>query len=307
MRRLLVWMALLVSLVIPVGVGAQGGTIINELRVRLWPEYDRSELLVIYYLNLAPGTSAPGTVQLRVPADASVTAVAQQTSDGLFNADYQTGSDGEWQTLTFDVSDQSNYQIEYYIPIQFTDDARHFQFVWPGDYPVNTLVVEVQEPTQTADFTSKPSLPNEGQSPDNLPIHSGTFGSLVAGEQWTLDVDYSRSTDQLTVSGQPVQPSGGTINTETSSSTAIMDFLSRYGYYIIGFLGIVLIIGGLYWFWQSGSGGSSRTSRRRHTAHASTDSAGNDGQVYCHECGKRAQPADKFCRACGARLRREDS
>jgi uncharacterized OB-fold protein len=26
------------------------------------------------------------------------------------------------------------------------------------------------------------------------------------------------------------------------------------------------------------------------------------GQIYCKECGKRAQPGDKFCRNCGTRL-----
>jgi hypothetical protein len=27
--------------------------------------------------------------------------------------------------------------------------------------------------------------------------------------------------------------------------------------------------------------------------------------IYCHECGKRAQPGDVFCRTCGTRLRKE--
>jgi hypothetical protein len=307
MKRLLVLAALLAALIVPSVAGAQGGTIVNELRVRLWPEYDRSKLLVIYNFSLAPGTITPTRLQFRVPAEAQVTAVAQDTPNGLFSVDFESSSDGDWQTVTFEAADQTGYQLEYYAPIQFQGDSRQFKFTWPGDYPVNTFVVEVQEPSQTTGFTSSPALPNESLSPDNLPVHSGTFGSIDESEQWVLDVNYSRATDELTVSGQPVQPSGGAIDTEVSSSAAVMDFFSRNLYYILGFVGILLIVVGLVWYWQSSTDTASANSRRRHGSHGESEaSSGNEGQIYCHECGKRAQPADKFCRACGVRLRRED-
>ena len=308
MKRLLVLAFLSAALIFPSAAGAQGGTIVNELRIRLWPEYDRSELLVIYNFTLAPGTITPAQLQFRVPSEAQVTAVAQDTPSGLFSVDFESSNDGDWQTVTFEAADLTGYQFEYYVPIQYSDEARHFNFIWPGDYNVNTLVVEVQEPTQTTEFSSNPALPNESLSPDNLPTHSGTFGSFDESEQWVLDVNYSRATDALTVSGQPVQPSGGAIDTEVSSTAVAMDFLSRNRYYILGFLGILLIVVGLVWYWQSGTSAALANSRRRHGSHGASDkSSGSEGQIYCHECGKRAQPADKFCRACGVRLRREDA
>jgi hypothetical protein len=308
MKRLMVLAVLLVILIItPAAAGAQGGAIINELRVRLWPEYDRSELLVIYNFTLAPGTTTPATLQFRLPAEAQVTAVAQETPNGLFDVNFESSSDGEWQVVTFEAADQTGYQVEFYAPIHFLDDARHFNFIWPGDYPVNTLAVEVQEPSQTTDFSSDPALPNESLSPDNLPTHSGAFDSLNEGEQWVLDVNYTRATNELTVSGQPVQPSGGAIDNEISTSAAVMDFFSRNLFYIIGFLGVLLIVVGLVWYWQSGSSAQPSSGRKRHTPHGEIESVSSDGQIYCHECGKRAQPSDKFCRACGVRLRREDA
>ena len=307
MKRLLVLLVLLAILITPAAAGAQGGTIINEMRVRLWPEYDRSELLVIYNFTLAPGTATPATLQFRVPADAQITAVAQETPEGLFSVSFESNSDGEWQMVTFEAADQTGYQLEFYSPIHFLEDARHFNFIWPGDYPVNTLVVEVQEPSQTTGFRSDPALPNEGLSPDQLPTHSGAFGSLDEGEQWILDVNYSRGTDELTVSGQPVQPSGGTIDTESSTSASVMDFLSRNLFYILGFLGVLLIVVGLIWYWQSGSSSQPESGHKRHTSHSQPETVHSAGQIYCHECGKRAQTSDKFCRACGVRLRREDA
>lgn len=307
MKRLLVLLVLLAILITPAAAGAQGGTIINEMRVRLWPEYDRSELLVIYNFTLAPGTATPATLQFRVPADAQITAVAQETPEGLFSVSFESNNDGEWQMVTFEAADQTGYQLEFYSPIHFLEDARHFNFIWPGDYPVNTLVVEVQEPSQTTGFMSDPALPNEGLSPDQLPTHSGAFGSLDEGEQWILDVNYSRGTDEVTVSGQPVQPSGGTIDTESSTSASVMDFLSRNLFYILGFLGVMLIVVGLIWYWQSGSSSQPESGHKRHTSHSQPEAVQSAGQIYCHECGKRAQPSDKFCRACGVRLRREDA
>lgn len=305
MKRLLVLVTLLAIVLAPGAAGAQGEVIINELQVRLWPEYDRSDLLVIYDLFLAPGTSMPASLQLRVPLDAQVTAVAQETQGGLFSLNFTTAVEGDWQVVSFEATDQTGYRLEYYAPVHKQGAARHFNYFWAGDYPVNTLVVEVQEPTETSDFRSFPELPNTGVSPDSLPTHSGTFSSLGSGEEWVLDATYSRATDELTVSGQPVQPSGGVIDNGASGSEAVLDFLSRNMYYILGFLGVLLIVGGLFWYWQAGSSHQTGTSRKRHISRGESSSA--DGQVYCHECGKRAQPADKFCRACGARIRREDS
>jgi len=304
MRKLLVFIALVAGLFIPTAAGAQGEVIINELRTRLWPEYDRNALLVIYNLTLAPGTTTPVTVQFRVPKDAQVTAVARETTSGLFTVDFTPVDEADWKTVSFDVTDQSGYQIEYYVPIQKNGAARHFNFIWPGDYAVNTLVVDAQEPSQTTGFTSEPALPNAGSSPDNLPTHSGTFGSLKKGEQWVLQGDYSRATDDLTVSGQPVQPSGGVIDNSASGSSAVLDFFSRNFPLIIAVFGVLLIVAGLVWYWQSGGSSPAGKGRRRH-ASQSTNDAGND-QVYCPQCGKRAQPVDKFCRACGSRLRREE-
>jgi hypothetical protein len=303
MRRLLVFAALLIGVLIPTMASAQSETIINELRVKLWPEYDRSDLLVINDITLAPGTVTPTTLTIRVPANADITAVAQQTPTGLFVVNFKTGVDGNQQTVTFDITDKTSYRLEYYVPIQKKDSARQFDFIWPGDYSVNTLVVEAQEPPKTTDFKTNPALPNVQTTTDGLSTHSGTFGSLKKGEQWKLQATYSRSTDDLTVSGQPVQPSGGNLDGNASWIASLLDIFSRNPLYILGFLGVLLIFAGLIWYWQTSSSNRPKKSRHRHV---SQSASGSDEQIYCPQCGKRAQPVDKFCRACGSRLRREE-
>lgn len=304
MRRLLVLAALLIVVLIPTMASAQSETIINELRVKLWPEYDRSDLLVINDITLAPGTITPITLTIRVPADADITAVAQQTPTGLFVVNFKTGVEGDWRTVTFDVTDKTAYRLEYYVPIQKKDSTRLFDFIWPGDYAVNTLVVEAQEPPKTAGFKTNPELPNVQSTTDGLSTHSGTFGSLKNGEQWKLQATYSRTTDDLTVSGQPVQPSGGNLDGNASWIASLIDFFSRNPLYILGFLGVILIFAGAIWYWQTNSSSRPKKSRRRHVSQS--ESVTSNEQIYCPQCGKRAQPVDKFCRACGSRLRREE-
>jgi hypothetical protein len=78
--------------------------------------------------------------------------------------------------------------------------------------------------------------------------------------------------------------------------------------WVLGGLGVILIVAGVVAFllWQRG--GRSGVRRSRHSArskrHAKAE-AEADSAFYCHQCGKRAQPGDTFCRTCGTRLRRE--
>jgi len=56
----------------------------------------------------------------------------------------------------------------------------------------------------------------------------------------------------------------------------------------------------VFYFWQSG-GGKNKPRKRR----SPRTEAGGGNEVYCHQCGTRAQKGDRYCRACGTKLRRE--
>jgi hypothetical protein len=302
MRKWLVFFILASILLVVGNAHAQGQVIINQLQVRLWPEYDRPSLLVIYDFELAPGTTLPAKVTLRIPTDAEIIAVAREVDGQLANMPYETPViNGEWQEVTLETNSNTYYHLEYYVPIQKTGANRHFDYIWPGDYSVNTLVVEVQEPADTTSFSSTPDLTNTGKSQDGLTLHSKTFGSVNSGEQWILSVDYVRSSDELSAVGQGVQPGGDIFSQNNSSTSTVAQFISQNLPLILGAVvvaAILLIVVGVVWYWLSGRE-TSNHGRKRHASQA--ESMGAD-QAYCHQCGMRAQPGDKFCRACGIRL-----
>jgi hypothetical protein len=136
---------------------------------------------------------------------------------------------------------------------------------------------------------------SSGTSEDNAQtsLEWGT-SNLEVGAQLPIKLTYTRTSDQLSVSNQPLET--GTVDESTQGRISLNNYLP----YILGGLGVLLIVGAGIYYWQTSQG--KPTVRRRHRAR---DEDRDSEDVYCYQCGKRAQPGDRFCRTCGTRLRRE--
>ncbi len=66
-------------------------------------------------------------------------------------------------------------------------------------------------------------------------------------------------------------------------------------------IAVGLVVGLNYW---RGTG-KETMKRKRHAVKREDEKDASDA-YYCPQCGKRAQPADQFCRTCGTRLRRDE-
>ena len=289
---------LLTLLIFPLPVEAQDGIELETLTVQLLPEFDQPAMLVILNAQLEPTVSLPTEVTFLLPGNVdkpfvvAVGPTAQTVTDQNINYAYQ--QNGEW----LEVIVTANYpaiRIEYYDSgLTIQGENRTYTFLWPGNYAVGELKVNLRVPIDTTDVTTDPQMRNvtsaDGQ---NTYLEWGT-SNLEAGEQVPIKLIYTKTSDRLSVSDQPLET--GTVDENTAGRISLSNYLP----YILGGLGILLIVvGGLY-FWQASKGKSSR--RQRHHAR---DEESVGGEVYCHQCGKRAQPADRFCRTCGTRLRKE--
>ena len=293
------WIALILLvlvLAVPFPASAQGEIQFASLSVGFWPEFDQPSMLVIYDFVLSPEVSLPVDVSLRIPADANLIAVAYEGEGGLLNASFQEPFvEGDWQVVVVTVDTSSVYRIEYYAPITFNGSERKFSFTWPGDYAVDLATLELQIPSKTTQVSSSPELTIEREA-GGLKYRSWQAENMAQGEQISFALTYTRTSDALTSSGQPIQAEP--VGDDTTGRISMNNYLP----YILGGIGLVMIVAGGFYFWQSGKGKSKPSQRHRHRAQVETD----DGeQTYCHQCGKRAQPSDRFCRTCGTRLRRE--
>jgi len=293
MRKWMMFLFILGMGVFPFSVHAQNEIKLSGIQVQLWPEYDQPSMLVIYDFQVATSTALPSNVNIRIPKDAKLSAVAQTAANGLVNAEYDGPTTvGDWQVVGVKISELATYHVEFYEPLVKNGTERQYSFLWPGDYATNDFSVSVREPTDITQITSNPSMP-ESQGKDGATYLQNDFGALSSGKQFTLTLTYTKTSDTLGVPQQNVQPT-----VPLSADTPGRVMFSNYLPYILGALGVALIIGGLLYFWRS----SRRVSqeRKRHPAQTEKES---ESDIYCHQCGARARSADRFCRVCGTKLR----
>jgi hypothetical protein len=267
--------------------------------VKVWPEYDKPGVLVIYQLMVSPQTSLPAEMVFRIPKAAAqphVLAIGptlKSVSDQ--NVDYSLKEDGNWVEVIVQVTAPA-VQLEYYDPtILINGTQRTFTYTWPGDYAVQSFSMELQQPFDASSLKSIPDLTSVEISPDGLTYYSDNFGAIQKGQEFSLEVSYQKASDALSVSFLTVQPSA-----PVDETTAGRVSLNAYLPWFAGALGVLMIAGGAYYYFRN-SGQATRSTRRRHSASAEKES----DAIYCSQCGTRARSGDRFCRTCGSRLRVE--
>jgi hypothetical protein len=295
------WSSLLILgllLASPSYAAAQTEITLASLAVQLWPEYDQPTMLVIYDFELAPETELPARVTFRIPQEANLIAMASLQGSNLLNAPYEGPvNEGGLQVFTVVISTQTRYHFEYYQPLGMDGNTRRFTYLWDGSYAVDGFSISILQPVDMLSLTTEPVLePATGS--DGLTHYAGEPVNLAAGEQFVLRLEYEKSSDALIVPAQDLQPSAP-VDANTSGRISI----GHYMPYILGGVGLILILGGLVYYWQSGSKGSGKPRNRRRAYEESEES---DTSVYCPQCGTRAKMNDHFCRVCGTRLRKKE-
>ncbi len=298
MRRiftLLLFLGLLFSFQ---SVRAQGQPSLSSVEVWIWPEYDRPEVLVVEHILVSPDTTFPVTMTFRIPAAAvepHALAVGA-TPETVADTDYTLKTVGEWVSVRVQVTGPA-IQLEYYDP-SLSKDGRNREFIyqWPGDYAVENFHVELQQPFDASAMQTEPSLPDMNAIPGGLTYHTGDFGALPAGQIFPLTVTYQKESEALSISFMTVEPS-----VPVDENTAGRISLQTYLPWLIAGFGVLMIAGGLYYYFRGTARPRPSAHRRRHAPNEETA----EGQTYCPQCGTRARPGDRFCRTCGTRLRVE--
>ncbi|MBN2547803.1 MAG: zinc ribbon domain-containing protein [Anaerolineales bacterium] len=290
----------------PAAVQAQQTVEYAAAVVELWPEFDQPSMLVIYRLVLSPKVSLPTEVIFRIPSRVGrPNAVAAGQADGsLVNLSYDTNHVGEWTLLVFQAT-TPDLQIEFYDPgLIKTGASRHYEYSWPGNAAVGELSIRVQEPVGARQMRISPSLGGGSTAADGLVYYEADLGALVEGQTFSITVDYEKDTDELSSQSVPIDASGP-LNDTTAGRSTMLSALP----WVLGAVGVLLIAGGGLWYYFSGRqvGGTSRIRssrmRKRRKPAPQTPGGVEDGNVYCHQCGRRAVEGDRFCRACGTELR----
>lgn len=297
---------LLAALFMTVPAQAQSSPNLSSLEIDIWPENDRPDVLVIYRLTLSPNTPLPVdmTVQIPTAAGAPFAVAAKQVDGSLINVNYTQKPSGDWNQISFKAP-MPEIQIEYYDPGLVKQNAsRHFEYTWPGGFRVDSVSVQVQEPVDATDMRITPGLGNATRGTDGLNYYQSTVGALNPNQDFKISLDYQKTTDRLSAEVLQVKPSQE-INANTTGRVKYTDALP----WALGALGLVLIFGGALWYWLTGRKYNvpqrPRRLRGKRQEPEAVPVGEDEGITYCHQCGKRAGPGDRFCRSCGVKLRLE--
>ena len=294
MRKWLILSTVLI-LLFPFTVQAQGTVKLDSLNVLLWAEYDQPSMLVINDFTLTDDTQVPITMDIRLPKDANITAVAYLSAGEYLLATYQpqTEEDADWQMIKLFITERTTYRVEYYQSLERNGNQRSFNYKWTGDYSVNEFNVEVQVPDDSSNVKTDPAI----VLVQKQPFMSGgaMMNGLNEGETYQLELEYSRTNEVAVVTpgSSDVEPIA-TVD-ENTDGRSTLNNLPLF----LGGIGAVLILAALVYFFR-GQASSGRTAKSRKRSHSPQEPS---LAKYCPECGTRSQEGDRFCRTCGSKLR----
>jgi len=272
----------------PAGGGvAKNAPRLASVQIEIWPEYDRPAALVILKGELAGDVGLPAAVSLRIPASSggpAAVAYAAASKGRLLNLKHDRSDAADFITLRFTVPERF-FHVEFYDRFATGANERSYKYLWPGDLPVSSLDVIVQEPAGASDFSVQPALGESATGSDGLRYRSAQLGPVKQGAPLSIEIRYTK-TDPRT-SAEILK-----LNAPAPVSQAIPATGQRDSLRLVLALGAaVLLVAGsgvVYFFWW----------RRRARPRVSSTGGG----VFCSKCGNQVAAGDRFCSKCGSAL-----
>lgn len=278
---------------------AQELTEVERLEISIWPEFDQAAGLIIYRLTLPSNTPLPAKVNVPIPAAAGephAVAVRSATSD-LLVAPYEIIPQGDWNIVAVE-SNQLNIQVEYYQPLELDGAQRSFTFTWPGGISIAALTINVQHPGAAENMLLDPVPDSTNVSGDGLSYYYFNLGSMAADEGYSIGIRYQNASGQLTVEllqpaaplSRPDEMEGATGGLEPMLIPLIV-------------VAVAMVALGAVLYWRTRNQPKVKVPRKKRRGVREQPAALGGASAFCHNCGKRSSPSDRFCRDCGERLR----
>jgi hypothetical protein len=282
----------LLAMILPaVGHTQDKVTAIDALVVDLWPDYDRTSVLVLLTGTLLADTKLPATLTLPLPETAQLNAVARiDSSDGIMKDDILSSpAPGGLRLTTPDL----RFRVEYYLPYAVNNNQRIFNFTWLADLSVNSFQLKVQRPISASFLSTEPASMNVLKNQDGFTYYTFPVQAVPAGQSFSVDVNYTMNTAKLSVVS--LAPPSADIQTPGLPSTSKTG--AGINWSVVGVVasGVIIVI---IFVWQISTrrGVSNRSVTQDEKAQKQSQTEG------CRNCGNQIDIDDRFCRNCGTAL-----
>ncbi len=178
--------------------GQNEATALEEMKIDLWPEYDRPATLVMYRFRLKAGSDLSAPVAVPVPQGADDPhAVAWRDDKGsLLVAEFTRRVEGDRAMVLTRLGSREG-QLEFYSDIEIADGERSFRFDWPGGVEVGALSFQIQRPRGASEFRVSPAPIRQWEGEDGLTYALVELGPQAASATPSVEVRYEKDTAAL--------------------------------------------------------------------------------------------------------------
>ncbi len=269
----------------------------TQLKISVWPEYDKPSVLVMLDGTLADAGNLPREIALTVPAKATILATTYTSADGAYAAEqpYNATDLGDgFKRVTYSVK-AANYHLEYYDDLLRGLPDKTMDFVYRSPAVVDQLVLEVQQPLLATNFAVTPQTPNT-RSENGFTFYTWQFSNVAVNQTVTVQARYTKNDSAPSVAATPVSaPLPATAPAAPAAPSLWSNVYLVAGLVVVGLAAMM----GLYLYRQRAQVPAYARSRRPATGkrHAAVE------RVFCTQCGRELKRDDNFCPKCGAKHR----
>ena len=280
---------------------------LKSLTISLWPEYDRPQVLCVYRGQLPDGAALPARVSFRLPATARgpSSAAAVDSAGTPIPVPALQAEEAGGTVTRFDLT-WPRFQMEYYDDALRTSGAsRELSFVYRADYPVEQLVLEMQEPYGAANFVLAPPADARSETEQGLVLHRRVVGPVAPGQEVRWQVTYAKSDPRPSAEALGLahaQPGYGQAPPLRAAPRAPGEPATWVLVALLGagsILGVALLL--------RASAGRPAPAAASVDGHRHLPGPPRPPRVrlarYCHQCGAPQSRGSVYCRRCGTRRR----
>ena len=271
---------------------------ISKLAISLWPEYDNSQVLVMYRGSVSVDVQLPAEIHFNILPGTINPHVASVTLTGAHIHDpFEIKVDDSGTYVSF-VLKERNFHLEYYFdPYTPGVHDKVFSYSYKTSYQISNFSYEVQHPVGAFDFKTTPISFQEFTDDKGITHSLVSAGSLAAGETKNVSVSYFKSSTETSL--QKIEKS--------EKGTDIYTLIST---------GVVILLVGIMIYTYFGNSAKKRSKVQRAGAKRKTPKAQTNATEppekldyrsdnvpnFCSNCGEKVDTNVVFCGSCGKEI-----
>ena len=221
---------------------------IIKMDINVMPEYDTSDILVIYSIDFKNLSDQPysGELVWNLPKGSKkYTVVDRSKGDNHVEPTVKHGEKNDqivWKfTTPLQPGETKPVQIEYYYNNLQGNPDKTFVYEYIPEYPVTKAEVVVFQPKKASNIVVTPDFGQAQPGNDGFSIYKKEFKNLKPGDNVQLKASYTKSDPNPSVAplseqpGQSGQPTQSTQSKRTSAAIVLL-FLAAF----VAVLGLII-------------------------------------------------------------------